>query len=194
MGARATRRRYRAPQRRSNAPQSSIGKMIQDYYLTQGSIDFTGLASGGDIDRTIVDNSATYANSILKWAKLTIRPIYDAVDMRSGVFDCRTLYMAVYKRDQDDSSVPALDSQEVIREMRLKKELIRGPWLVTTPSLASQGFLTPMVGHMKPIVLKKFVLDREEDLRISMTNMSTAFAATSQVLTFYLTGFVRQIK
>lgn len=168
--------------------------MLQDYHQIARFIDFASLAVGGDIALTLIDNSVDFSNSILKWSKLTLRPIYEPVDIRTALFDARTLYMMIYKRDQDDSSVPTLDIEETVREMKLKKEILRGPWMITTPEFVTEGYMPPMTGHMKPIVLKNFVLDREEDLRVAFTNASGAFGASSQVLTFYSRGYVRVIK
>ncbi len=191
----AARGRSRAPWRRSNAPKTSIGKMLQDYHQIARFLDFTGLGSGADIALTLIDNDADFSNSILKWSKLTLRPIYEPIDVATGIFDARTLYMMIYKRDQDDSSVPTLDSEETVREMRLKNEILRGPWMVTTPELVgTSAFVPAMSDHMKPIVLKNFVLDREEDLRVAFTNASAAFTVVGQVLTFYSRGFVRVIR
>ena len=186
----------RSPSRRrkSNAPKSNIGKMLQDYHQIARFVNFNGLTAGGDIDLTLIDNDVDFTNAILKWSKLTLRPVYEPVDLAGSIFDARTLYMMIYKRDQDDSSVPTLDSEETIREMRLRKEILRGPWMVTTPEFVTQGFLPAMGGHMKPIVLRDFVLDREEDLRVCFTNASAAFAANGQVLTFYSRGYVRVIR
>ncbi len=168
--------------------------MLQDYFQKARTTNFASLGAGGDVATTLVDNDADYTNSVLKWSKLTIRPIWDAEDMAAGTLQIRTLYMLVYKQDEDDSTVQALDSEEVIRELRNTGRIIRGPWMVSTPNLQTSGFVPAMTGHMKPIVLKNFVLDREEDLRVGFTNASSAFGASQQVLSFYMRGFVRVIK
>lgn len=194
MGARRASRGAQAPRRRSNAPKSDIGKMLQDYFQKARSTDFNALASGGDIATDLVNNLNDYTNAVLKWSKLTIRPIWDAVDIAASTLESRTLYMLIYKQDQDDSTVHGLDSQEAIRELRNTKRILRGPWMVTTPRVVTSGYIPPMSGHMKPIVLKNFVLDREEDLLVGFTNPGSVFASTSQVLTFFMKGFVRVIK
>lgn len=195
MGARsATRGRNRAPRRRSNAPKTAIGRMLQDYFQKARIINFASLGSGGDLALKLVDNDVDYTNSVLKWSKLTIRPIYDAEDISDSTFAHRILYMLIYKQDQDDSTVHALDVEETIRELRNTGRILRGPWMVTTPRLDTSGYVPPMSGHMKPIVLKNFVLDREEDLLVGFTNASAAFGAGQQDLEFYMRGFVRVIK
>lgn len=155
--------------------------------------DFASLASGGDIAVTLVDNSADFTNSILKWAKLTLRWTWEPTDM--SVFEPRDLLVGIIKRDQDSSAVPSLDSEEAIRELRNDKKLVRGPWIITTPRINTSGFVPPMMSLMKPIVLKNFVMDREEDLLITFTNVNaSAFSATSQVVKIWPQGFVRVIK
>lgn len=179
---------------RSGAPASKIGRMLQDYHQAINTVDFNAVAAGAEKAVLIVDNSAKYSNSVLKFSKLTIRVVYDAVDVESGVFTSRTLYMAVIKQDEDDSSILELDSEEAVREARNKGRILRGPWMVTTPGLTTSGFIPPMIGHMKAIVLKNFVLDREEDLWVVFTVADASFAATSQVMRFFMRGFVRVIK
>ncbi len=192
-GGRARGRR--APRRKSNAPKSEIGKMLQDYWQKLATVNFNALASGGDIAVNIIDNDAEFGNAILKWTKMTLRPIWDAVDLSSAVWDMRTMYMMVYKQDEDDSTVHTLDSEETIRELQNTKRILRGPWMVSSPeALTAVGFVPPFALHMKPIVLKNFVLDREEDLRIGFTNADAAFGANGQELKFFGRGFVRVIK
>ncbi len=170
--------------------------MLQDYFQpADHSLEFASLAAGGDIALTLVDNSSDFTNAILKWSKLTIRPYWDAVDMGAATVDSRTLLMMVHKQDEDDTTAKVLDSQEVIRELQNDKKIIRGPWWYTPPGFVTSGFRPTMAGHMKPIVLKNFVMDREEDLRMDFTNISSsAFSATSQILKFGMRGFVRVIK
>lgn len=182
--------------RRTQRPRSDIARMLQDYFQPAlHTTDFASLASGGDVSTVLVDNSADFSNSVLKWAKLTIRPIYDAEDMStSGGFQHRTLAVLLHKQDQDDSTVQTVDDEETIRELRNDKKILRGPWWVSTPAYVTGGFIPPMASHMKAIVLKSFVLDREEDLRITFTNVSLAFSAVSQALDYAMKGFVRVIK
>lgn len=168
--------------------------MLQDYFQSAPFVDFNALGSGSDISKIVVDNDAKYSNSVLKWSKLTLRPIWEPVDIKDSTLGTRTLYMMVHKQDQDDASVPTLDSEETIRELRNTGRIIRGPWMVTSPQLVTSGYIPPMTGHMKPIVLRNFVLDREEDLIVSFTNASAAFGSAGQVLTFFMRGFVRVIK
>lgn len=195
MRGRGGRARGRpAPRRKSNAPKSDIGKMLQDYLQASVSLDFNALVSGGDLRVTLIDNDARYSNSVLNWSKLTIRPIWDADDVSQGTLKMKTLYMLVYKQDQDDSTVHSLDSEEAIRELRNTKRILRGPWMVTSPERVTEGFMPPMTAHMKPIVLRNFVLDREEDLHIGFTLVNSAFPSTSEVLTFFMKGYVRVIK
>ena len=180
---------------RSNAPTSAIGKMLQDYFQPAlHTTDFASLASGAEVSTTLVDNSSDFENGILKWSKLVIRPIYDAEDIEAGNHQLRTLLVMLHKRDEDDSSQPQLDSEETIRELRLEKRIVRGPWAISTPRFVTSGFAPAMAGHMKPFVLRNFVMDREQDLVITFTNISGAFGATSQALDYFMKGFVRVIK
>ena len=107
--------------------------------------------------------------------------------------DIRTLIHVLYKRDQDDSSVLTADSAESIRELSNDKKLLRGPWWSTSPRVESSGYIPIMGGHMKPQVLKNVVMDREEDLIWSVTNVSGAFSAGAQHLDFAMKGYVRVI-
>ena len=188
-----TRRRLGGARRKG--PKTDIGKMLQDYFQPAlHSTDFNALASGADIRTILVDNSADFQNAVLKWSKLTIRPIWDAEAMIAGNMKPRTLVIMILKQDQDDSVVYQADDEETVRELRNKKRIIRGPWWITTPGITTSGFFPPMVGHMKAIVLQNFVLDREEDLIVSFTNVSGAFAAASIPLDYAMKGFVRVIK
>ncbi len=168
--------------------------MLQDYHQIARFVDFNALAVGGDIRLLLIDNDTDFSNAVLKWSKLTLRPIWESVDLVSDTLDARTLYMMIHKQDQDDSTVQTLDLEETIRELRNTKRILRGLWMVTSPQTVTSGFVPPMAGHMKPIVLRNFVLDREEDLVVSFTNASAAFAAAGQILTFYSRGFVRVIR
>ena len=192
MAARGRRPSRRRP---SNAPTTSIGKMLQDYFLKIRSVDFNALAAGGEIRLLLVDNDVDYTNAILKWKKLTIRPFFDADDLRGGLSDIRSLAVMVMKQDQDDSTVYDVSDEETVRELRTKKRIVRGPWFITTHELVGSSAFIPMfAGHLKPIVLKNMVLDREEDLIISFHNLSAAFGSNSQKLHFAMTGYVRVIK
>ena len=173
----------------------TVGAMLQDYHQDYSSdnVDFNALAAGGDVDLTMIDNSADYTNSILKWRKLTIRRIWEPEDRTS--FQPRVLACCLLKEDEDDSgNTYQIDSEEVIRELRRDKKLVRGPWLVTPGELKTSGLIPPMVFHMKPIVLKNFVMDREEDLVFAYTNLGSAFSATTQRLRHFTQGWVRAIK
>ena len=86
-------------------PKTAVGLALQDYFQPAlHTVDFNALASGADIATVLVDNSSDFSNAILKWSKLTIRPIFDSGDME-GVIELRTLVTMLMKRDQDDSSV-----------------------------------------------------------------------------------------
>ena len=191
MSARSRKTRGGSPGR----PKTEVGRMLQDYFQPAlHTFDFNAMASGGDGAVVLVDNSADFQGSILKWGKLTIRPIWDTDDMRAGRIDLRTFMVMVLKRDQDDSTVPAIDSQEVVRELRNDRRIIRGPWWVSSPEIQTSGYVPSMAGHWKAIVLQNFVLDREEDLIMTFTNVSLAFAAATQQLDFAMKGFVRVIR
>ena len=181
---------------RRGRPKTDIGRMLQDYFQPAlHSTDFNGLQSGADISTILVDNSTDFSNAVLKWSKLTIRPIWDADDIQGAALKMGTMAVLLHKQDQDNSDVQQVDNEETIRELRNKKRIIRGPWWVTSPGVAgSSYFVPPMAGHMKAIVLTDFVLDREEDLLITFTNVSASRAATSQVLDYAMKGFVRVIK
>lgn len=180
---------------RGGPPKTEVGRMLQDYFQPAlHTVDFNALASGGDIRVLLVDNSSDFSNAILKWSKLTIRPIWDADNMDAGAHQAKTLIMMVLKQDQDDGAVHGIDDEETVRELRNRKRIIRGPWWYTGPSLQTSGFIPAMAGHMKAIVLKDFVLDREEDLILTFTNVSTAFASQAEQLDIALKGFVRVIR
>ncbi len=194
-GRRGPRFRGGGSRRAKRPAAGSVGAMLQDYHQDYSSdnVDFASLAAGGDTDVTMIDNSAGFSNSILKWRKLTIRRIWEPEDF--GDFQFRVLACCLLKEDEDDSgNTYQLDSEEVIRELRRDKKLVRGPWLVSTGKLLTSGFAPPMGFHMKPIVLKNFVMDREEDLVFAYTNLGSAFSATSQVLRHFTQGWVRAIK
>lgn len=168
--------------------------MLQDYHQPAlQTLNLTSLASGGDVEKVLVDNSADFGNKVLVWKKLTIRPIFDAEQLAAGTLQPRTLIHVLYKRDQDDSSVLSADVAEQIRELSNDKKLLRGPWWATTPDLETSGFIPMYAGHMKPQVLKDVTLDREEDLVWSVTNVSGTFSASTQSLDFALKGYVRVV-
>lgn len=184
------------PRRRTNAPKSNIGRMLQDYYQPGAvALDFNALGSNASTSLALVDNSATYQNAILKWAKLTVRPIWLAAHMRSGVLDTRTFAIGILKQDEDNTTEYNLNNQEAVRELRNDGKILRGPWWYTMGETITSGQLRPMEGHMKPIVLKNFVLDREEDLRFAVSHVAgVAFASTAQHLMMHMKGFVRVIR
>ncbi len=197
MSARGRPRRRTGIRRKSNAPKSAVGRMLQDYHQPAlQSLEFASLAAGADRKETIIDNSVEFQNSILKWSKLTIRPFWRANDIAS--LDQIELVICVLKEDEDDAGATySLDDQEVIRELRNDKKLLRGPWWYSLPQVVGTGaaFVPAFAGHFKPVVLQDFVMDREDDLAFAFTNVSSsAFTATSQILNFALKGFVRAIK
>lgn len=166
--------------------------MLQQYFQPGlHNQDFASVGLSGDTGIVIIDNSADFSNAVLKWSKLTMRWFWDPED--AGVFQPRILLMAVIKQDEDDTgSFPALDSAEVIRELRNDKKMVRGPWLIGTPDstdLSSHKFDY----FYKPMVLTDFTMDREEDLVIAWTNLSSAFSATSQIIKVFPQGHVRVI-
>ena len=170
--------------------------MLQDWHqdYSSNNIDFASVASGADESVVVIDNSGTFSNSILKWSKLKITIMWEPEDHL--VIQPRVLATALLKLDEDVSATAvALDSEEVIRELRRDGKLVRGPWLMTTPVKTTEGF-TPAYAHiLKPITLRNFTMDREEDLVAAYTSVSTtAFGATSQVLRHFSQGFVRVIK
>ena len=176
-------------------PRSKVGQMLQDWHQDYSSdnIDFASLGSGSDVDVTLIDNSADFSNSILKWSKLTIRMVWEPENV--SAMQGRVLAMGLLKEDQDDTSnTYALDNEETVRELRRDNKLVRGPWLVTPPSLATSGFIPAMTYLMKPIVLSSFVMDREEDLVIGYTNLGTAFASGTKTLRHFTQGWVRVLK
>ncbi len=176
-------------------PTSDVGKMLQDYFQpTLHNLVFTSLAVGSDIKITLVDNSADFGNAILKWSKLTIRPFWDAPDNTD--VGLGTLVVGVIKEDQDDAgSAYSLDVEETVREMRNDGKIMRGPWWYSGPSMVTSGFLPAYWNHMKPIVLKNFVMDREEDLSMNFTNVgSGARSGNAHSMNFALKGFVWVIK
>ncbi len=189
------RRKIRAGGRgKTGGPKTDVGRMLQDYFQPAlHTISLSSLASGGDTEKILVDNSVDFSNAVLKWAKLTIRPIFDAVDLEAGRVQLKTLIHVLYKRDQDDSSVLQCDQAQAIRELRNDKKLFRGPWWSSTPTVVTSGFVPIMGGHMKPQVLQDIVMDREEDLVWGVTNVSTAFGAAAQDLDFAMKGYVRVI-
>lgn len=192
MGGRG--RKLRGGRVRPRVPKTDVGRMLQTYFQPAlHSLSLASFASGDDVGVTLVDNSSDFNNAVLKWAKLTIRPIFDAENLSAGLVDTRTYIHVLYKRDQDDSATIAGDSAEVIRELRNDKKLLRGPWWSTSPRYTTSGHLPIMAGHMKPQVLKNFVMDREEDLVWNVTNVSGASSANAQFLDFALKGFVRVI-
>ncbi len=195
----SARPKLRGGRGRPSKPKSDVARMLQDYFQPAlHTTEFNALASGADIATTLVDNSSDFGGAVLKWSKLTIRPIWEVEHLLSAVLDGRTILMAIRKMDQDDTGAIALDNAQVIRELSNDKKLLRGPWPVTTPfvnfTTSGSTFIPAMGGHMKAIVLKDFVLDREEDLVISFTNVSpSAFGASAMQLDYFMKGYVRVI-
>ncbi len=142
----------------------------------------------------LIDASdAIFGNSILKWSKLTVRPWFDHDDLSTGRVTVDTFLMMVYKQDQDDASVPSLDNMETIREMKRDKKVVRGPWYITAPQKMTDGFIPFMAGHLKPMVFRNFVLDREDDLRVAFTNVGLAIAVAQFQMVFGMMGWYRKI-
>ncbi len=183
-------------QRRKGKPQTQIGQMLQEWHqnFAERTVDFNALADSGDILASVIDNSGTFSNKILKWSKLKITWAWDAADVVASVIDARHLAVALLKLDEDvSSSAVALDSEEVVDELRRDGKLVRGPWIMSSPEVVTSGFVPPMSLLLKPITLRNFTMGREEDLVLNFTNLDTAFAATSQILKIYTQGFVREI-
>ena len=180
---------------RPGRPQTQIGKMLQDWHQDYSSdnVDFASLGASGDVDVTMIDNSVDFSNSILKWSKLTLRRVWEPEDLT--VLEFRLLATALLKEDQDDSgNTYDLSDEETIRELRRDKKLVRGSWLTTAPRIVTDGFSPAMAVMMKPIVLRNFVMDREEDLVFAYTNLGTAYGATSQILRHFTQGWVRVLR
>lgn len=182
---------------RTGKPATKTGQLLQDWHqnYSEMGIDFNALADGGDLIRVVIDNSALFSNSILKWSKLTIRWAFEPTD--TTAFDHRQLAVMLVKIDEDDAgSALAIDSEEVVRELRRDGKIVRGPWIMSTMAVIGTDavWFPSMSINFKPIVLKNFVMDREEDLAVLFTNLSAAFSATSQIVNFYTQGFVRVLK
>lgn len=155
--------------------------------------NLVSLASGADTGIVLVDHSADFASSIVNFRKLTLRWHWHGADKAN--FGNDELLVALSKQDEDDTGTyPSLDSEEVVEEMRRDNKMIRGPWIITTPSFTTSGFVPQMALLMKPIVLKNLVLGPEEDLIASFTNISNAsLSASAQTVRFYPMGFYRKM-
>ncbi len=180
---------------RSGKPKTKVGQMLYKYWQPgRHDLDFTGLVNGGDTGIPIVDHSVDFANSIVRFRKLTIRWFWHGAD--AGNFLRDELLVALSKQDEDDAGTyPTLDLEETVEEMRRDNKMVRGPWIISTPSAAvAQSAIPPMAYLMKPMVLKNFVLGPEEDLLVSFTNLSNAsFQAAEQILRFFPMGFYRKM-
>lgn len=180
--------------RRAGKPKTQMGQALQVFWFpAKQAVDFNALASGGDIGALLVDHSAEFASSVMKFRKLTIRWWCQGSDL--AAWRCRALAVAVYKQDQDDSATPlSLDSEEAIQESREEGKMLRGPWVIITPEVTVEGYAPAMSGLFKPIVLKNLVLEEENDLVISFTNLDdTAFAASSMIINLQRMGYYRKL-
>lgn len=187
-------KQFRRRARSGGKPATKVGQLLQEWHqnYTGTNLDFNALASGGDLQVVVVDNSGLFTNSILKWSKLKLTLLWEPTDLTS--FDDRAIAVMLCKLDQDDlGTAQSVDVEENVRELRRDGKLVRGPWIVHTPNTETSGFHGPYSLLMKPIILKNFTMDREEDLVFCTTNMSSAFQATSQILDIFSQGFVRII-
>ncbi len=169
--------------------------MMQEYHQPAvDDLDFTNVASGGDLSEKLVDNSVDFGNVILKFSKLMVRWWWKGADIGNHQGD--EFLAAVVKQDEDESATPpTLDSEEAVWEMKKDRRILRGPWVVCTPHKATAvGHYAPYEFFMKAIVLKNIVLDREDDLVFAFTNISGASspAATTRA-SFQQTGYFRRV-
>ncbi len=191
-------RRLRGGASRSGKPKSKIGQMMQDWHqdYSGDNADFNALASGGDLQVVVIDTSGDMGSNIQRWSRLKILRAFDPADV--ATWGGQLVAVMVSKADQDESSTAlSVDNEEVVRELRRDGKLVRGPWIMSMPLIngsADEGYVPAYGTILKPIVLKDFVLDREEDLVVSYTNLSVAaFASTSQIIHHRTQGFVRRI-
>lgn len=178
---------------RRGKPKTKIGQALYQYWQPGlHNQDLNALANGADTGIVLIDHSADFADSIVRWRKLTLRWHFYGADL--GNFASDELLMMVTKPDQDDTQYPALDSEEVVNELRRDQKSVRGPWIITTPSRSTGAFTPPMAAMMKPIVLENFDLLPEQDLVVSWTNISNAsLPVAQQTVRFYPMGYYRKM-
>ena len=165
----AGRRRRRSPRR-----------LASKYRLAVMDLSIGGLASGGDATVAIVDNSSVHSNQVVSYFKIVVRgQIKVTVD---------SLLMFAVVRDTEGAAAHTLDNGSVVRDLRNENKMLRGPWALPVPDKDVVG-ATPL----KAIVLKKIVLDENDDLYISVTNVGSSSLGGSDKVRLAITGYYREI-
>lgn len=177
--------------RRSRRPAAFQKQRVPSKYFQQvNTLDLNALASGGDAQLTIVDNSQQIlptGNIAVKFNKLTIQTEFDA-----DLSDTRTLLAAVI-RHKEGATAHKLDTVNDVRNLRNENQLLRGPWMLQTPPYVTGGAHAPFTRYMKTIVLKSVVLDEDDDLVLGITNLSAAFSANAERMRNMVRGFYTEV-
>lgn len=120
-------------------------------------------SAGDDSQATLFDNSGTAGSKYLRIGKMTVQQFWDF--NTDGRF-----YVCVFKA-KEGATAPSLSDEQTIRDLRSEGRLIRGPWMVT--SLSPNHGLAGVKYAKKTIVLEDLLLDPNDDLMMSLTQVAS---------------------
>lgn len=162
--------------KRISAPQKQA--FPANYFLETGTVSLASVADSGDVTGNFVDNSADLGGNTVHFRKIVIRM------QLMGLQSDDLFIFGVFRQPEGDQPGD-LETSNTWRDLRSQNAVVRGPWLIGGRK-SSESYL-----H-KAIVLKKFTLDANDDLKYGMTAVS-ATGADGQRLDYLVTGWYRKV-
>ncbi len=150
------------------------------------AIDLNALGSGSNKLGAVLDNSSQLGGVTAIIRKITVQLMFDPED----TFDKRLLLLGIVRLKEGSNAI-ALDDRPTVRDLKTQKQIFRGPWQVHTPTTANS--ITPYDMSLKTLVLKNVAIDDNDDIQLAVTNMGSAFSASTQVVKYFTRLYYRVI-
>ena len=149
------------------------------YFQDHSDLVLNSLGVGASTALAIVDNSTLLSNNVVNFRKLTMS-WYSLLATDTAVLWAIT-------RETQGTTAPVLLTDSIVRNLRNENHLIRGPsYMPSRPDSHDTNW-------RKTVVLKNITLDQDDDLRLVVTNVDTAFASTGNKVHVFLKGWYRVV-
>lgn len=179
-------RRGAPTRRRSTSRKSRASQILTDYLLTVPKKDFQSFASGSELKMKLLDNSVDFGNIPVRVIKMKAQSYW-----ARNVVDERAMLQAVY-REKEDATALQLDVEADVKNATQSGQFYRRPHLTSSnPSVF--GTSGEMDHFRKPLILKNLLLDDDDDVSISWTNIDTAWTAAVQEVIYRVEAFWKRV-
>lgn len=175
------------PRRKSGRSQKTRAQQIlTDYMLTAPTADFQSLGAGAELKVTLLDNSQDFGNVPVRVVKMKAASMWN-----SNVVDERRVVQSVY-REKEGATALKLDVEADVKNATQAGQFYRRPHLIHT-NIQAFGVAGEMDHFRKPLILRNLLLDDDDDVSISWTNIDSAFSANAQYIVFRVEAFWKRV-